>query len=217
VLQHDRGRTVRVDPQDLVPVHVREPQRAVVPPGTFGERQAVDEDRSARHACILVETVSRPGGRGAARLRRGRSGLRRARVLARARAGRPVGSGNREQTADGPGDRAQARVKRCGKSAPASGVTPAARQPPPGARSSVGRPARSVASEATPATQSPGRPHRWMVTHPEPRKGPVDRIPPTGRLTVTPASATRSRHRPSARHEHHPSRRSGRRSWRTGS
>ena len=24
-----------------------------------------------------------------------------------------------------------------------------------------------------------------MVTHPDPRKGPVDRTPPTGRLTVT--------------------------------
>jgi len=43
--------------------------------------------------------------------------------------------GNREQTADGgaPGDRrpAQARVKRCGKSAPASGATPAAGNPHP--------------------------------------------------------------------------------------
>jgi hypothetical protein len=34
---------------------------------------------------------------------------------------------------------AQARVKRCGKSAPAPGATPAARQPPPGARSNRGR------------------------------------------------------------------------------
>jgi hypothetical protein len=43
--------------------------------------------------------------------------------------------GNREQTADGvpPGNRrlAQARVKRCGKSAPASGATPAAGNPHP--------------------------------------------------------------------------------------
>ncbi len=31
----------------------------------------------------------------------------------------------------------------------------------------------------------PGWPHRWMVTHPDPRKGPVDRTPPIGRLTVT--------------------------------
>ena len=29
-------------------------------------------------------------------------------------------------------------------------------------------------------------PHRWMTIHPDPRKGPVDRTPPTGRLTVTP-------------------------------
>src|SRR5439155_14151177 len=71
---------------------------------------------------------------------------------------------------------AQARVKRCGKSAPAPGVTRAARQTPPGARPSVGRLARPM---------SPGRPHRWMATHPDPGNRPVDRIPPTGRLTVT--------------------------------
>ena len=58
-----------------------------------------------------------------------------------ARAGRPAG--------------AQARVKRCGKSAPAPGATRAARQTPPGARPSVGRLARPM---------SPGRPHRWMAT-----------------------------------------------------
>ncbi len=70
----------------------------------------------------------------------------------------------------------QARVKRCGKSAPAPGATRAARQTPPGARSSVGRPARPM---------SPGRPHRWMATQPDPGNGPVDRTPPTGRLTVS--------------------------------
>src|SRR5207244_3546804 len=44
-----------------------------------------------------------------------------------------------------PGDRdAQVRVKRCGKSAPAPGVTRAALQTPPGARPSVGGPARSI-------------------------------------------------------------------------
>src|SRR5579875_719776 len=26
---------------------------------------------------------------------------------------------------------------------------------------------------------SPGRPHRWMATHPDPGNGPVDRIPPS--------------------------------------
>jgi len=29
-----------------------------------------------------------------------------------------------------------------------------------------------------------------MVTYPDPRKGPVDRTPPTGRLTVTPGQST---------------------------
>src|SRR3989441_10033194 len=70
---------------------------------------------------------------------------------------------------------AQVRVKRCGKSAPAPGVTRAARQTPPGARPSVGRLARPM---------SPGRPQRGMATHPDPGNRPVDRIPPTGRLTV---------------------------------
>jgi hypothetical protein len=53
---------------------------------------------------------------------------------------------NREQTADGRDLPDQARVKRCGKSAPAHGVTRAARQTPPGARSSRrhGRPVRPV-------------------------------------------------------------------------
>src|SRR5213078_5175816 len=74
-----------------------------------------------------------------------------------------------------PGRAAQVRVKRCGKSAPAPGVTRAAWQTPPGARPNVGRLARP---------KSPGRPHRWMATHPDPGNRPVDRTPPTGRLTV---------------------------------
>ena len=60
--------------------------------------------------------------------------------------------------------RTQVRVKRCGKSAPASGVTRAARQTPPGARSSRrhGRPVRPRSRG-----QPSGRPHRWMATsHP---------------------------------------------------
>jgi hypothetical protein len=84
--------------------------------------------------------------------------------------------GNREQTADGPSDRAQARVKRCGKSAPASGATPAARQPPPGARSNRGR--------AGPATSPQvDRTDGWSPIR-RPARAPVDRTPPTGRLTI---------------------------------
>ena len=69
------------------------------------------------------------------------------------------------------------RVKRCGKSAPATGVTRPARQTPSGARPNRERVVRPQIL--------PGWPHRWMVTHPDPRKGPVDRTPPIGRLTVT--------------------------------
>ena len=61
----------------------------------------------------------------------------------------------------GPPGPDQVRVKRCGKSAPAPGATRTARQTPPGARPSVGRLARPM---------SPGRPHRWMTTHPDPRR-----------------------------------------------
>jgi len=55
----------------------------------------------------------------------------------------------------GPRARSQARVKRCGKSAPSSGATPADRQTPPGARPSRDRTARPMI---------PGRPLRWMAT-----------------------------------------------------
>ncbi len=50
-----------------------------------------------------------------------------------------------------------ARVKRCGKSAPAPLATGVARQTPPGARS---RRERAVRPQTL-----PGRPHRWMVIH----------------------------------------------------
>ena len=77
---------------------------------------------------------------------------------------------------------AQVRVKRCGKSAPAPGVTRAARQTPLGARPNRGTDGPSGPSQEDP---SPGRPLRWMATHRDPRKGPGDRTPPTSRLTVT--------------------------------
>ena len=127
----------------------------------------------------LVGTVSRPGGRGVVSTLR-KVGAPQGRMLASGQSGRPAGKCHREQTADGPAlwDRAQVRVKRCGKSAPAAGVTWPARQPPSGARPNRERAARPLTL--------PGRPHRWMVTHPDPRKGPVDRTPPIGRLTVTP-------------------------------
>ena len=93
---------------------------------------------------------------------------------------------NREQTADGRGDPDQARVKRCGKSAPAFGATRTARQTPPGARSSRrhGRPVR-------PATQRGNlRVDRTDGWPPAARKG-GHRIPLTGRLTVTSVSSGR--------------------------
>ncbi len=87
--------------------------------------------------------------------------------------------GNREQTADGgaPGDRwpAQARVKRCGKSAPASGATPAAGNPhPEQGQAWDGRPGRCP---------QVGRKDGWPPGGD--RKGTAYRIRLTGRLTVT--------------------------------
>ena len=115
--------------------------------------------------------------------RRGRSGLHRAGCWREPGRSDLTVSGNREQTADGAAPRsgAQARVKRCGKSAPAPGATPTAWQPPPGARPSRGhgRPVRPRQGHSS------GRPQRWMVTEPDPREGPGNRIPPTGRLTST--------------------------------
>ena len=68
------------------------------------------------------------------------------------------------------------RVKRCGKSAPAPGVTRAARQTPPGARPSWGRAARPVRVAHGPQV---GRSDGW------PPRREAYRTPPTGRLTTT--------------------------------
>ncbi len=99
-------------------------------------------------------------------LGRGRSGLHRAGCWLTASRGDSQESATENRPPMGrwsgsPGRRPQVRVKRCGKSAPAPGVTRAAWQTPPGARSNVGRPARPM---------SPGRPLRWMTTHPGSRR-----------------------------------------------
>ncbi len=70
---------------------------------------------------------------------------------------------NRKQTASASDlSETEVRVKRCGKSAPASEATPAARLPPLGARSSRKWAARPIL---------PGRPHRWIVTQGRQRPG----------------------------------------------
>ena len=89
-------------------------------------------------------------------------GTPQGRVLVNGQSGRPAGKCHRKQTADGGPRAAQVRVKRCGKSAPAAGVTRSARQTPPGARSNRGWTARPALIRAHP----PGRPRRWMVTEP---------------------------------------------------
>ena len=90
-------------------------------------------------------------------------GAPQGRVLANSQSRRLAGKCHREQTADGGALRggAQVRVKRCGKSAPAPGVTRAARQTPLGARPSVGRPARSVARGNPGASPQVGRTDGW--------------------------------------------------------
>jgi hypothetical protein len=120
--------------------------------------------------------------------RRGRSGLHRAGcwrepgrsdLTDRATESRPPMAG--------PGS-AQARVKRCGKSAPSPGATSADGNPHP----EQGR-AEEIDGPSGPRGHSSGRPQRWMVTQPDSREGPVDRIPPTGRLTSAPPPPTRIR------------------------
>ena len=77
---------------------------------------------------------------------RGTSGLHRAWCWVTPSRGDPQDSAteSRPPMARPPG-RAQVRVKRCGKSAPAPGVTRVALQTPPGARSNRGRAARPMA------------------------------------------------------------------------
>src|SRR6202034_3277563 len=96
---------------------------------------------------------------------------------------RPVGAtrrtvpqkGNRRWRASGP---AQVRVKRCGKSAPASRGTSVARETPPGAGPRVenGLLARLSRGRVPQVGRSDGWPPKLL-------RG-LDRIPPTGRLTV---------------------------------
>ena len=107
---------------------------------------------------------------------RGRSGLRRATVLANSQSRRLEGKCHREQTADGPHLREQARVKRCGKSAPGTGATRLARQTPPGAR-----PSRGHGGPPPRQGQSPGRPLRWMAAYGPPGPGQNPAYRPTHR------------------------------------
>jgi hypothetical protein len=88
-------------------------------------------------------------------------------VLGNTQSGRPAGKCHREQTADGgTGLRsgpAQVRVKRCGKSAPASGATRAARQTPSGARPRRGRAARPQTPPGRPLEPAGNRRPRGMA------------------------------------------------------
>src|SRR5207245_8708745 len=86
----------------------------------------IDPERRGR---TLEGVASRPGGRGTAATVSRKVGTPQGRVLVNGQSGRPAGKCHREQTADGP--RAQARVKRCGKSAPPPRATGAARHTPP--------------------------------------------------------------------------------------
>ncbi len=121
-------------------------------------------------------------------------------------AGQPDGKCNREQTADGrpPFRRepAQARVKRCGKSAPASRATGMARQTPSGARPSVGMGVPPGKPQGDP---TPGRPQRWMVTQAPGGAGQnpayrwAHRHPPSHRHAQSPANHVHPPERPPAR------------------
>ena len=113
---------------------------------------------------------------------RGTSGLHRARCWVTPSRGDPQDSAteSRPPMARTPrGAQAQVRVKRCGKSAPAPGVTRVARQAPPGARPTRVRTARPL-NPGRPLEPSGNRRPRWMVTA---DFGP-NRIRRTGRLAA---------------------------------
>jgi hypothetical protein len=117
------------------------------------------------------------------------------RVLGNTQSGRPAGKCHREQTADGGIDLrsgpAQVRVKRCGKSAPAPGVTRAARQTPPGARPDRGRTARPQTPPGRPLEPAGNRRPRGMAAgerRGSSESGARHRIRRTGRLATTNAA-----------------------------
>ena len=121
-------------------------------------------------------------------------GTPQGRVLVRARSERSDGTGQQRADRRWPdllGGAAQARVKRCGKSAPASGAIPAARQPPPGARPSSGTGGSSAASLSG-AVRHPrvGRTDGWSPN------GTPARDPGTeSRLQIDSPTLTRSQER----------------------
>ena len=105
------------------------------------------------------------------------------RVLGNTQSGRLAGKCHREQTADGGSfGTAQVRVKRCGKSAPAPGVTPVARQTPSGARPSrgMGCPLRYDPRVGRKSGRVTVRREGW----PSPDRKIGDRIRRTGRLAT---------------------------------
>ena len=91
-------------------------EAGAAPPGTWqngGDGESAGWPRPG--SCLVRGTGSR------------KVGTPQGRVLANGQSGRPEGQCHREQTADGGLRPAQARVKRCGKSAPAVRVTGPAR------------------------------------------------------------------------------------------
>ena len=116
---------------------------------------------------------------------RGTSGLHRARCWVTPSRGDPQESATENRppmAACSPEAAAQVRVKRCGKSAPASGVTRMAWQTPPGARSDRGRAARPPTPPGRPLELSGNRQPRGMAAA---GASAPDRIRRTGRLATT--------------------------------
>jgi hypothetical protein len=141
--------------------------------GRGGEgRSAMRIELQLQDVADCRRTVSRLGGRGASASRK--VGAPQSRVLAQR-----VGATRRtvpQRTDRRWLETAQARVKRCGKSAPATGRPVRLGKPHP----EQGQAGDMGCSSARETGHSPGRPRRWMVTPP----AREDRTPPTGRLTV---------------------------------
>jgi hypothetical protein len=120
---------------------------------------------------------------------RGTSGLRRAGCWVTPSRGDPQESAT-ESRPPMAGEPAQARVKRCGKSAPAPGATRAARQTPPGARPDRGRTARPQTPPGRPLEPAGNRRPRGMAA------SGASRSPERRRLRQNPAYRPARHHLP---------------------
>ena len=137
--------------------------------------------RLAPHRAQWEAVASPPGGRGTALTVSRKVGTPQGRTLARARQGDLTESATESRPPmGGPPGPSQARVKRCGKSAPAPRATGVACKPRPEQGQVWVRVSRPGSRKATQPLV--GRRDGWSPR----RREALDRIPPTGGLATAP-------------------------------